>query len=453
VLHHDAIEVLTFSEVEQVLGSLGSFRVQIRKRARRVDPDGCYGCSTCHAACPVEVPSACDEGLVTRKAIYIPYEGSLPAVSLIDEEACLALQGQQCDACVPACPFGNIDLSATDEILERDVGAVIVATGAETGLPDDLTMPDGVISSMTLERLISSAGPTSGEIRLPGREAPRSIALIQCVDEQCTGPSASCSKVCCMAFSKYVLQIREKLPDCRIHQILWERCAGGKGYREFAWRSDRTGGLEQSWLERYDVIEAPVAGDGGVLVRYTREGKPVELPVDMAVVAPPLRGARGAADLATMLRVDLDEHGFLVEENGHLATFRTRVQGVQAAGCARGPADIQESSAQGAAAAGDVLAALVPGRRIGVEARAARVSEELCGGCRTCVLTCPYKAVTYDAGKRAATVNDVLCRGCGSCAAACPAGAITARHFSDEQIAVEISVHMDDARDAKMRKE
>ncbi|MBW2262027.1 MAG: CoB--CoM heterodisulfide reductase iron-sulfur subunit A family protein [Deltaproteobacteria bacterium] len=453
VLHDDSVEVLTYSEVEQVLGYLGSFKVGIRKRARRVDPDGCYGCSSCHAACPVEVPSLFDEGLRTRKAIYIPYEGALPSVSLIDDEACLALTGRQCDACVTACPFGNIDLTAADEILEREVGAVIVATGAEAELLEGVSVPDRVVSSMVLERLISSAGPTSGEIRLPGMEALRSIALIQCVDENCTGPAASCSKICCMAFSKYVQQIHEKLPDCRIHQILWERCAGGKGYREFAARADRTEGLEQSWLERYDIIEVPVQEGDAVLVRYTYEGKPVEVSVDMAVVAPPLRGARGARDLAAMLRVDLDDQGFLVEENGHLASFRTRVKGVQTAGCARGAADIQESCAQGAAAAGDVLSALVPGRRIRVEARAAHVQKERCGGCRTCVLTCPYKAITYDEEGRSAFVNDVLCRGCGSCAAACPTAAISARHFSDNQIRVEILAHMDDARQAKMRKE
>jgi heterodisulfide reductase subunit A len=441
VLHNKSIEVLTLSEVEEVLGYLGSFRVRVRRRARRVDPEGCYGCGTCHAACPIDVPNESDFGLKPRKAIYIPYEGALPNVSLIDESSCLALLGGKCDECVKACPFGNIDLAATDEIVEREVGAVIVATGAEVSPLEAAGLPGRVISALALERLINSAGPTSGEIRLPDMNAPGSIALIQCVDEQCQGPSASCSKICCMAFSKYVQQIHEKLPECRVHQILWERCAGGKGYREFTARADETTGLRQVWLKRYDTIQAPSAQGDALVVRYTLDGEPVELSVDLAVVAPPLRGARGVEDLAAKLAVDLDGQGFLVEENGHLSPFRTRVQGIQVAGCARGAADIQESSAQGAAAAGDLLAALVPGRKIRVEPWSASVREEVCGGCRTCVLTCPYKAVTYDAERGTAVVNEVLCRGCGSCAAACPTSAITARHFSDEQIGLEISAH------------
>lgn len=132
VLHHPNIEVFTYSEVEDILGYFGNFKVKIRKRARHVDPANCYGCRSCHEACPKTVPNReFDYGLASRKAIYIAYLGALPNASVLDESSCLAFHGQECRACVEACPFGNIHLEERDQILERDVGAIIVATGAE----------------------------------------------------------------------------------------------------------------------------------------------------------------------------------------------------------------------------------------------------------------------------------------------------------------------------------
>ncbi len=50
---HTNIEVLSYSEVEKVEGSAGRFRVQVRRKARSVDPARCTGCGVCMAACPV----------------------------------------------------------------------------------------------------------------------------------------------------------------------------------------------------------------------------------------------------------------------------------------------------------------------------------------------------------------------------------------------------------------
>ncbi|MFC1853341.1 FAD-dependent oxidoreductase, partial [candidate division CSSED10-310 bacterium] len=74
VLHHPLIEVLPYSEVTEILGYFGNFQVSIKRKARHVSEDGCFGCRTCHDVCPVQVPNQeYDFGLSKRKAIYIPY--------------------------------------------------------------------------------------------------------------------------------------------------------------------------------------------------------------------------------------------------------------------------------------------------------------------------------------------------------------------------------------------
>jgi len=443
VLHHPNIECHTDSEIEEVLGFFGNYTVSVRKRARRVDVAACYGCRTCVEACPVEVPSAFDHGLSTRKAIDIAYPGALPNATAVDGAHCDHAKGEDCARCAEACPFGAIDLDATDKVVEHKVGALIVATGAET---EPVSQADGssgpssrVLSSMAFERLLNASGPTGGELRLPDRDAPRSIALVHCSDGSGRAPVERCSKVCCMAFAKYAHLIGRKLPDCTIHEFLWDRCAGGKGYREFCHETAKETGLRQEWLRPGDRIEGVTQNADGVTIDYTSNGRKAALDVDLAILSPPLQGAADSESLSSLLRIDRGEHGYFLEEHGHLRSSQSRVEGIFLAGCAQAPRTIEESASHGAAAAGNVLAALVPGRKLAVDPATAAVDEARCGGCHTCVTVCPFGAATFDESKRAAAVNKVLCRGCGTCAASCPTAAIRAHHFADEQIEAEIA--------------
>lgn len=438
VLHHPNIECLTYSEVEGVLGFFGNYTVRIRKNARHVDLDGCYGCGSCHAACPEEQPSEFDAGLSKRKAIHIPYAGALPNVSLIDDGSCRHFRGEECSACVEACPFGNVDLDTRDEVTERQVGAIVIATGAEPQEYGEGGSSPRVLTAMALERLINASGPTGGEIRLPGQDAPRSVALIHCVDEKGCGPAEACSKVCCMSFAKYVHQISEKLPGCEMFQLVGDCCVGGRGFREFFKAATGKEGLQRISLGPKDRILGIDDQGDSVRVRYMGNGEEKELGVDLAVVAPPLVGREESRELGSILRLERSPDGFFLEDHPLLRSFRSRVDGVFVAGSAQGPKTIQEAAAHGAASAAAVLSALVPGRKLQIEPATAAVDESRCGGCSTCVLSCPYMAVSFDNESGVASVNELLCRGCGTCAATCPSGAIIARQFADDQLSAEM---------------
>jgi heterodisulfide reductase subunit A len=436
VLHDERIEVFTATEVVGVLGSVGRFTVQLRRRAMHVDVAGCYGCRTCEGVCPVEVLSEADEGLGKRKAISTAYAGAVPNAPSIDEAACLHGSEQGCEACAQACPFGNISLEARPTELSRHVGAIVIATGAEPA-PLRLSGPR-VLPAMALERLMSPAGPTGGELVLADGTSPRSVVLLHCSGEAGQGPRASCSKTCCMSLAKYALEIADKLPGCELHQLLWSACTPGPGYREFFQRAAQGGRVRREWLGPEDRVEAVEPRDGGVSVAYTCQGEPKRLQAELAVVVPPLRGAAGIESLAAQLGVKCKPGGFLQVEHERLGSYRTAVEGILVAGSAQGPKDTQEACAHGAAAAGHVLSILVAGRKLKVLPATAVVQQERCGACRTCVLACPYGAIGFDEAAGAARIEELLCRGCGSCAAACPSGAVQARHFTDEQLVAEM---------------
>ena len=48
---HPNITLLTYSEVEDVSGYVGNFKVKVRKKARYVDEDKCNGCGLCWTEC------------------------------------------------------------------------------------------------------------------------------------------------------------------------------------------------------------------------------------------------------------------------------------------------------------------------------------------------------------------------------------------------------------------
>ncbi len=52
---HPNIELLTWSEVEEVSGFVGAFKVKIKKKARYVDVEKCNGCGDCWSNCPTVI--------------------------------------------------------------------------------------------------------------------------------------------------------------------------------------------------------------------------------------------------------------------------------------------------------------------------------------------------------------------------------------------------------------
>jgi heterodisulfide reductase subunit A len=417
VLHHPNVEVLTCAEVADVRGSHGDLTVRVAVRPRRVDPAACVGCDGCRGVCPVELPG--HDGLGTRRAVGLPYTACLPPVSVVDD-ACLHLRGGDCHACVEACPFGAIHLDDLPAEHSFRCGAVILATGHEAPPPPDLP---GLVTAYQLERMLHPGGPTCGRLLRPDGAPPRSVLL---------APSASaCDDLWPDALAKLGRHLRLRFPEMEVS------VAGAlDAMPRYAGLAQALAGAGAAVLPG-TLDPERVVRDGDALVATLAGGARVQ--ADLVVLWESPRPSAGTSDLARRLRIAVRPDGFLVDQATPFQPTLTRTAGVHVAGAAGGPRPVAQAIRDGVAAAGMVLSALDPSRRMVLEPLAAEVDAERCAACGICGSVCPYGAVGLAGELGASRVEPSFCHGCGSCAAACPSGAIHAPHFTRHQIAEELS--------------
>jgi heterodisulfide reductase subunit A len=422
-------------------GYIGNFKVKIKKKPRYVDVEKCVGCGACAEACRLKgrIPNEFDMNLGKRSAIYVPFPQAVPLKYTIDPEHCLTIKIGKCGEyplCKEACERDAIDFDQKEEIVEVDVGTIVVATGFDLFNP--ATKPEygygkygNVITGLEFERLVSASGPTSGHIEINGR-TPRRVVFIQCVGSRDKKGNEYCSRVCCMYTAKQAHMVREKIPDADVVVYYTDVRAFGKGFEEFYNRVVGEGVVYRR-RELDDPIEV-VEEDGRIVVKARGHSDVV---ADLVVLATGIIPRGDSKEFARVLNVNQSADGFLLEAHPKLRPVDTFTDGVFLAGCCQSPKDIPDAVAQASAAAVRASEPLAQGK-VEVEAISAWINEELCSGCRVCEDLCAYSALEFDGKNKIMRVNDVMCKGCGSCASACPSGAISMRHFDVKQILAQI---------------
>lgn len=441
VAEHPNITLLTNSDVEDVAGYVGNFRVQVRKRARYVDERLCTGCGVCVERCPWgDIPSEVDEGLGTRAAIHFPFPQAVPWVPVIDRAHCAFFQSQTCRICEQVCQSGAVDFEQQDEPHHLVVGAVVLATGFRVFDPHQAIEYghgrwDNILTSLQFERMCHPSGPTEGRILLKDGRQPERIAILHCVGSRDHRFNRHCSRVCCTAALKLALLARRQT-GARVINFYTDMRVAGKHCEEFYEQVQRAG-VDFFQGRGTEVIHC----QGELLVKAedTLLGRQMMVPVDMVVLAVAMEPRADAARIARLFGISCGERGFFTERNLKFSPVQTAVDGVFIAGACQGPKDIPESVAQGAAAAADALLLIARGA-VDIVPTAARVDPQRCSGCLLCLRDCPYQAIEVAPFEKrlVAQVNEVLCKGCGSCAATCPSGAISQLGFTDAQIFAEI---------------
>jgi len=339
VASHPNIELLTYSEVAEISGKAGEFKVTIRKKPRYVDESKCTGCGVCYEKCPWPVDSEFNLGLSQRKAIYTPFPQAVPNIPVIDTEHCAYFLDGTCRACERFCEVKAIDFGQEEEYLEREVGAIVVATGYD--IFDARLKPElgygiypNVITGLELERLDEAGGPTQGRILVNGKE-PQNVVFIQCVGSRDkTAGNEYCSRVCCMATAKQAYYIKHKLPEAKVTVCYIDIRSYGKGYEQFYERVQKEGVIYRRGI----VSEIYRRGDR-LIVRAedTLSAEFFEEEADLVVLAVGLVPSEGTRELGTV---------------------ESRVEGIFLAGCCQAPNDITGSVTQGSAAAAAACAVL-----------------------------------------------------------------------------------------------
>ena len=350
-----------------------------RGAERRVAPpfdefsDTCMACGACEAVCPTAsihlqeitsrrpapVLSEYNAGLEQRSPIYIPFPQAIPKVPVIDRESCAHFLTGECKTCEAACGPKAIDFDQQDELLQLDVGAVILTSGAEVidpAIKAELGYGryPNVISSIQFERLLSASGPTLGAVTRPSDgQHPKRIAFIQCVGSR-EIDRQYCSSVCCMYATKEAIIVKEHEPktECTIFYI--DLRAYGKGFEAYVQRAKELG---VRYIRCRPSAVREDARTHDLALRYQKEGGGLsDESFDLVVLSMGLRPTREALDVARMLGIAANAYGFA--QPGGLAPVETTRPGIYVAGTFSGPKDIPESVMEASGAASQVLGLL-----------------------------------------------------------------------------------------------
>lgn len=450
---HDNITLLTYSEVEEISGFVGNFRARIRKKARYLNEEDCNGCGVCIEKCPVKVvDDVFEAGIGYRKSIYRPFPQAVPNFPVMDTENCLYFKKGTCKACEKFCPTHAINFEQEDEIIEVEVGNIIIATGFDLFDARKISnygygrLPN-VFTNLEFERLCNASGPTDGKILLrDGVTEPKSVAIVHCVGSRDKNHNPYCSSVCCMAALKFGHLVMEKT-GAEVFSCYIDMRPTSKGYEEFYDRLMEEGMnfIRGRVAEVTDAALSP-AEEGKLIVQVedTLLGKQRRLPVDMVILMAGLEPRADARDVGLKFGISCSMNGWFTERHPKLDPVATMTDGIFIAGSCQGPKDIPDTVAQGAAAAARIQGMITRGQ-VEIEPIVATIDADKCSGCRICNELCPFNAIDYLEETGVSEINAALCKGCGTCVAACPAFAISGAHYNNDQIYAELEGLLYDA--------
>ena len=346
------ITVHTLATVEQLSGTVGNFTATVKITPRYATGERSLDDSVAEQLTSERVNDF-NYGMDRTKALYLPHDMAYPAVHVLDRAA---LSEADAETLVSVCPPGSIDLKMTEEELQVDVAAVIVATGWR---PYDASKLDNlgfgqcqnVVTNVMMERLASEGGPTGGEITRPsdGKKA-QNVAFVQCAGSRDENHLPYCSAVCCMGSLKQARYLREKNDDSKATVFYIDiRTIGNLEKFYYDMLEDANVSFIKGKVAK--IGEEPESKDLMVDVEDTLSGEKLHGQFDLVVLATGV--VPNTADVKFPFELQYDDYGFI--------DGSTDVDGVYPVGCAKRPCDVSRTTKDSAAAALKAVQCLIKG--------------------------------------------------------------------------------------------
>jgi heterodisulfide reductase subunit A len=360
---HENIEIITNTDVERIEGKPGNLIVKALKKPRYVDLELCTSCGDCAEVCPISLPNEFDHGLSERNAIYKYYPQAIPNAYIIDKGEDDAHKGCiDCGKCVKVCKAGAINHDEKPENLKINVGAVIIATGAQPFNP--IIKPefgykqfDNVVTSLEFERILSPSGPFQGRIVRPSdQKVPKKIAWLQCVGSRDKSiGNEYCSAMCCMYTAKEAIIAKEHDSNIQPTVFYIDVRSFGKDFDKYIEQAKKEHGIRYVRSRLSEITEDKKSKN--LTVRYEDEaGELKEETFDLVVLSIGLCSTEAREAFMEKIGLERNEFGFVQANPQDPVTVAQ--PGVLIAGSFIEPKDIPESVMQASAAASKAAALL-----------------------------------------------------------------------------------------------
>ena len=440
IIKTNNITLFTGADIDSKSGSVGNFDIRIKIKPRHVKPDCKLDWEKFKKAveiCPVEFDDPFNFGLTKQKAIYKNFPSEFPEIPAIDDEHC-----NKCGECVNICP--DIDLDQKEEIININVGAVLLTTGASPYEPKKGEFGykeiDNVITLQQLKRLIELR---EDELIYHGNKI-KNIAYVYCVgSRQFDGENKYCSRYCCTSAIHTAIMVKEKYKG--INNFHFTRGIRTYGKQELLYnKSSKQGDI---FLQSFDDSPTEVYKENGYTIVKIKDiltsDKELEVKADLVVLVTGMVPRKNDS-INNILKVPIGRDKFYNEIHPKLRPVETVIDGVLIAGACQAPLNITESVKSSLSAAAKVNSLISKGE-IELEPTLAQIDKLSCNWCDKCTAVCPYDAIVkkeYD-GKTVAVVNEANCKGCGICLPVCPSNSIQLIGYTDVEIESMIDALID----------
>jgi len=345
------IELLTMTQLNGVEGEPGNFKVRLTTGPRYIDMEKCTACGDCYEKykeCVRFTP-----GLDHRAPTCMRYPQATPQAYSIDIETCTDIEGL-----VNVCQAGAIIPDDMEEVREVEVGAIILATGAELFDSDVLDNFGGgaypnVVSGLEYERIMSASGPTFGSLVRPSdAKQPRKVAWIQCVGSRGINKAdvSYCSSVCCMYALKEAIVTKERFQDDIETTIFYmDMRTSGKDYELYRLRAENDYNVKFIRSRPHTIMQEPDTDNLSISYTLYDSSNIVTDVFDMVVLSTGFRVSNDAKAIAETLGIELNDHHFAKTHS--FAPVETSRPGIYVCGLFESPKDIPETIVQASAAA------------------------------------------------------------------------------------------------------